>query len=67
MRRTYIRCPYCGYSNAVELVEEYHQRTVVTCDNEDAEGCGRDFVADILVRLDTKALKIEGEEDKEND
>lgn len=65
MRKVYVKCPYCGCPALVELVDGYHQRTIVSCDTEggDKVGCGKDFVADITVKAETKALKIEGEED----
>ena len=65
-RKAYVRCPYCGCSAVVEVEDGYHQRTVVTCDIEEGSeaGCGRDFVADITVKVDAYTLKIEGEEDK---
>lgn len=61
-RRVGTVCPYCGRGNFVFVEDSYHQRTVVTCDEEEG-GCGKDFVADVSVSIAVKELKIEGEED----
>lgn len=55
-----VLCPYCGCEAKVQVTEDSYQKTVVTCDNMEG-GCDRDFVVDILVSINAKALKIEGE------
>lgn len=60
-RNVYTACPYCGKGNFVMVKDNYRQKTVVTCDEEE-EGCGKDFVAVIEVSFTVKELKIEGEE-----
>lgn len=62
-RNVKVTCPYCGQEVTVQVTEDFHQKTVVTCDVEDG-GCDRDFVVDVWVSIDAKALKIEGEEQK---
>ena len=54
-------CPYCGKANTVLVEDDYWQKTVVTCDEEEG-GCGKDFVARIEVSFNVKELKIEEEE-----
>lgn len=53
--------PYCGHGNLVLVEDSFHQRTVVTCDEEEG-GCCKDFVANVSVSVTVKELKIEGEE-----
>lgn len=66
VRKAYVMCPYCGRYVPVDVDGNRDQRRVVDCITEDGEspGCGKSFVADVTVKLDVKALKIEGEEDK---
>lgn len=59
-RYAHVACPYCGCDVRVHVEDDLRQRTVVTCDKEDG-GCDRDFVASVFVRIEVKALKIEGE------
>lgn len=61
-RNVTVCCPYCGCEAKVKVTEDFFQKTVVTCDIMDG-GCDRDFVVDIRVSIDAKALKIEGEEE----
>ena len=61
MKRTItINCPYCGARVNVAATNDYRQKKVVACDKENG-GCDKDFVVDIAVSIDAKALKIEGE------
>lgn len=60
-----VQCPYCGEENRVLIVDDIHQKTVVTCEGKSRimRGCGRSFVVDAVVSITTKTLKIEEEEE----
>ena len=54
-------CPYCEHGNLILVEDDYSQKTVATCDDEDG-GCGKDFVVAVNVSISVKEFKIEGEE-----
>lgn len=59
----FARCPYCGKENSVRINYDRHIKTIVNCDWE-AQGCQRDFVADIFFIPQVDSFKIEGEAGK---
>ena len=64
MNRTVtVLCPYCGMKNTVRIQEDFRQKSIATCDMVEG-GCDKDFVVDAFVSIETKVLKIEGEEGK---
>lgn len=59
-RRWSVPCPYCGREVSILVEDDWHQKTVVTCDeDDDTPGCGKDFVADVRVQLTGSVFKIE--------
>lgn len=59
-RSVKVKCPYCGAEMKVSPDGEYVEKKLVHCDVMEG-GCDRDFVVDIRVSVEVKALKIEGE------
>lgn len=63
-RFAHTTCPYCGKEVGVRIRNDYRQKSVVTCDKSDG-GCDRDIVLSATVRIEVKALKIEGEDERD--
>jgi len=60
-----VRCPYCGQENDIwmTLNSTIVLPDIVTCNEDDIPGCGREFVVRTKVNVDVKTFKIEGEEE----
>ena len=59
-----LRCPYCGREMEMLVESDYGQKALLQCCASDG-GCGRYFVADIMILFDTKCRKIEGEQESD--
>lgn len=43
MLATNIKCPYCGNEWQEEDMDECGKTYIITCSNDDNEGCGKQF------------------------
>lgn len=66
MRKIKVNCPYCGTVNKVEVTELYNDAKIIYCDVMEG-GCDKIFVADISVTISGKGLKVEGQEEGQDD
>ena len=66
MRKIEVNCPYCGTVNKVEVTELYNDAKIIYCDVMEG-GCDKIFVADISVTISGKGLKVEGQEEGQDD
>lgn len=62
-RKIDVACPYCGKKNPVVVENYYGQMTPVLCDVDEG-GCDCWFMARLSVNIESKGLKIEGEDSK---
>lgn len=59
----YVKCPYCGFENKVYVGEDFYlPKKIITCDIDEG-GCDKDFVIDVIKKIEIKTYKIEGQDD----
>lgn len=55
--RTSVACPYCGVTNYIN-VKGFVQQVLVSCDVDDSNGCGRDFVVKTILNAENKVRPL---------
>ncbi len=64
-RKVKVPCPYCKFKNEITVRYTDDEKRMRKCGEYSMlrGGCEREYIVDITVTVDIKALKIEGVED----